>query len=274
MPFAWGYNTYGQIGDNSVISRSSPIQIGNLSWKSVAVGASHSLAIRSDNSMWGWGLNNNGGYIVAGRLDSWIQASAGWNFTVGLRSDYTLWAWGYNGYGQLGNNNTSTYYSPIQVVGGYSWTQVATGYNSTYAIRTDGTLWGWGIIAGVVTFGNSPVQVGNASNWAQVASTVGYSSSAAVGGTAAYAIDNNGYLFVWGYNGYGELGTNDTVNRTATQPVLQGNAKYSNVQGGWSYAMGIRTDGTLWAWGYNGWGQLGTKYHKRTAILTLQIGCL
>ena len=168
----------------------------------------------------------------------------------------SLWTWGYNNYyGILGTGNTINRSSPVQTIsGGTNWKQAATGRAVSTVIKTDGTLWTWGqnyqgqIGDNTTANKSSPVQtVAAGNNWKQV--TTGY----AVG-----AIKTDGTLWTWGYNIYGALGTNDTANRSSpVQTVAAGN-NWKQVSGGKTSIMAIKTDGTLWGWGFNNYGQLGT----------------
>jgi len=107
MLMMWGDNTYSQLGDNTTIKRSSPVQ-------TVTFGA------------------------------NWKQVACGWRTTAAIKADGTLWTWGQN-YAGLGDNTTNSYSSPVQTVAfGTNWKQVACGRYHTAAIKTDGTLWCWG----------------------------------------------------------------------------------------------------------------------------------
>jgi len=218
--WAWGYNNFGELGNGTVTLYSSPIQVGILTnWKQVSCGQQHTAAVKTNG---------------------------------------TLWTWGYNFYGQLGNNTTTIHYSsPIQIGSGTNWKQVACcgGGNYTAAIKTDGTLWAWGDNR----FGqlgnndpalvnqNSPVQVGTLTNWKQVA--CGYYH--------IEAIKTDGTLWAWGYNAYGQLG-NGTTGIFYSSPIQVGtDTNWKQVSCGNYMTAAIKTNGTLWTWGVNGFGQLG-----------------
>ncbi|OQP44645.1 hypothetical protein A4H97_09780 [Niastella yeongjuensis] len=69
-------------------------------------------------------------------------------------------------------------------------------------------------------------------------------------------IKNDGTLWAWGYNLYGELGNGTNTN--SSTPIQIGTAAdWASVAAGWTYSLGIKSDGTLWAWGDNSSGQLG-----------------
>jgi alpha-tubulin suppressor-like RCC1 family protein len=140
--YAWGDNSpFGELGDGTVVDKSSPVQIG--------------------------------------ALTSWYQVSAGGTHTASIKTDGTMWAWGSNSSGQLGSGTTVNKSSPVQIGALTNWAQVsAGGANHTASIKTDGTLWVWGQGAygklgdGTVVYKSSPVQVGALTNWAQASAGV------------------------------------------------------------------------------------------------------
>ena len=143
--------------------------------------------------------------------------------------------------------------TPTYVTAG--WKQVASGYNHTAAIKTDGTLWTWGwngygqLGDGTIINKSSPgTTAGSGTNWKQVA--CGYSETA--------AIKTDGTLWTWGYGSSGALGDGTTSSRTSPITTAGGGTNWKQVACGYKNATtAIKTDGTLWTWGYNNNGQLG-----------------
>jgi alpha-tubulin suppressor-like RCC1 family protein len=259
--WAWGFNNVGQLGDSTIISRSSPVQIGNPSytWNDIVAGLNFSVGLRGDNLLFTWGINTNGqlGDLNAGTSNrsspmqigtsSWVAVSAGGSHIIAIRSDKSLWAWGLNSLGQLGTNDFFTRSSPVQVSSS-SWSIISAGNTHTTAITTDGKLYTWGDnTAGTLGY-TTPAQ--------------SYYSWTSVAGNADYtvAIRNDGLLFAWGTNNFGQLGDNSTINRSS--PVQIGTSSWSIVSvnaptSGGGPVLAIRSDGTLWGWGYNATGALG-----------------
>ena len=149
----WGYNVYGELGDNTTTSRSSPIQTisGGTTWTQVDAGIYHTAAIKTDSTLWVCGLNGNGQLgdsTVAARLSpvqtitggtNWKQVATGAYHTVAIKTDGTLWNWGYNFYAQLGDSTRTHRSSPVQTIaGGTTWKQVSGGYYHATAIKEMG----------------------------------------------------------------------------------------------------------------------------------------
>ena len=267
--YAWGNNTFGQLGLSDTTNRSSPAQVGTLNyWTQVSCGYNYfSLALQSPGTLWSWGsnsfgqlgvntapTNNTSSPVRVGSLSNWLQIAAGNAHWLAIQSPGTLWSCGYNGYGQLGNNTTTNYSSPVQIGALNTWTQVAAGNYSSYAIQNTGTLWSWG----VNTYGqlgqsnttnySSPVQVGTLSTWTQISVN---STSA-----TALAIQSNGTLWSWGINNYGQIGNSNTVNQSSPAQIGTLSLWTRIANGGYS-SYAIQSNGTLWAWGLNSQGQLG-----------------
>ena len=126
--WAWGRNDKYQLGlGNTTQTKPSPTKVGSATnWKSVAAGWYHSLGVRSDGTLWAWGLNERGQLGLGdnatrniptqvGTATNWKAVSTGQYHSLGLSSDGTLWAWGYNLDGQLGLGDNVTRNSPTQV---------------------------------------------------------------------------------------------------------------------------------------------------------------
>ena len=263
--WSWGSNSSGgRLGQNDVIDRSSPVQIGALTtWSQIAVGENFSLAIKTDGALWSWGYNSSGqlgfntsGYarsspVQVGALTTWSQVAAGKNHSLAIKTDGTLWSWGAGSSGQLGHNNGSARYSPVQVGALTTWSKIAGGDQFSLAIKTDGTMWSWGYnSSGQLGLDDtyarsSPVQVGALTTWSQVAA-----------GTFSRAIKTNGTMWGWGKNNYGQLGINNVVSRSS--PVQVGAlTTWYQIAAGNEFNLAIKTDGTLWSWGSAGDGKLG-----------------
>ena len=287
--WSWGQNIFSQLGNNTTIFRSTPITTfaGGTNWKQVACGDSHTAAIKTDGTLWTWGLGSQGRLggneipiskntpvtTFAGGTN-WKQVACGANNTAAIKTDGTLWTWGNNNAGQLGDNTTTQRITPVTTfAGGTNWKQVAGGTSHTAAIKTDGTLWTWGINTGslgdnTIINRSTPVTTfAGGTNWKQVS----------CGGNHTAAIKTDGTLWVWGFNNFGQLGDNTTNSlypRSTPVTTFAGGTNWKQVAGGSAYTAAIKTDGTLWTWGQNTSGQLGdnTIINRSTPVTTFAGG--
>ena len=174
---------------------------------------------------------------------------------VSYPSGYELYAWGYAAYGQLGQNNTTEYSSPMQVPG--KWTVYKTSDQSnTHFYGKGGELWGVGSNGGGV-IGNNTGSVGRYSSPVQVPGT-NWSTISSYRFTPL-ATKTDGTLWSWGVYDKGQMGNNLAApnDNAYSSPVQIAGTTWTNATAGASSSMGLKTDGTLWAWGTNDYGELG-----------------
>jgi len=279
--YSWGDNDLGQVGDGSKFKRSSPVQVGtDTNWSQVSGGGQFNIALKSDGSLWSWGWNFVGGLgdnttldksspIQVGALTDWSQVSNAARQAMAIKNNGTLWSWGWNNYGQLGQNNRTDLSSPVQVGALTNWSQISCGQQESSAIKTDGTLWGWGrnlngqVGDSTIIARSSPVQIGVLTTWAQVSA----------GNFQTAAVKTDGTLWTWGINNSGILGLND-INTQRSSPVQVGAlTNWSQVSAGSESMAAIKTDGTLWSWGKNNYGQLGQN-NRTNRSSPVQVGAL
>lgn len=277
--WTWGTNGNGHLGTGTTTARSSPGSEagGGTTWAAVQIGSSHSLATKTDGTLWTWGNNSQGalGTGTSGvgtyRSSPGTTAGGGTNWTAtqfdnksisvsgsgsgnsaAIKTDGTLWIWGVGGNGYLGDGTAVDKSSPVTVAGGgTTWCAISLQSGGS-ALKTDGTLWTWGANAdgqlgdGTTTTRSSPVTVaGGGTTWC------------AVSGRAA--IKTDGTLWTWGRGQCGRLGDGTIACRSSPGTVAGGGTTWCLISaGGFSYSGAIKTDGTLWTWGYNNKGQLGT----------------
>ncbi|NCU42105.1 MAG: RCC1 repeat-containing protein, partial [Candidatus Moranbacteria bacterium] len=292
--WCWGDNQYGQLGDGSTEMRQGAVQVkgvGGVGYLSDIVeitrGSYHTCATKTDGTAYCWGRNDYGrlgdntqtqrltpvqvkGVGNVGFLENVAQISAGNQHTCSLKTDGTAYCWGYNQSGQLGDNTTTSRYTPIQVKGvdgvgfleNVSW--ISLGESHTCAMKTDGTAYCWGSNSSgqlgdnTTTSKSTPVQVlgvGGSGNLSGV-------SLISSGYRHACATKTDGTAYCWGYNQSGQLGDNTTTSRyTPIQVLGVGGSGFfsgaSQISTGSSHTCATKTDGTAYCWGSNGNGRLG-----------------
>ena len=283
--WAWGNNRSAQLGrPTSTVTSGTPARVsGVLGATAVGSGVSTNYALRSDRTVWAWG-DDSVGQLGRGRrgptanptptrvpgLTDVTAIAAGSFSALALRADGTVWAWGW-----LASTSgvpcawpSDCVFAPIRVRGLSGVTAIASGSLTAYALRSDGTVWSWGHnLSGELGNGSTaessvvPVRVTGLTNIRQLAA--GYQ--------AAFALRSDGTVWAWGNNQGGALGNGtycDTcLSRVPVQVSGMTNAKSIAAGGygtiGWyastyNTAYALRTDGTVWSWGDNESGQLGT----------------
>lgn len=227
--WAWGQNSFGQLGDNTTVNKNTPTQIGTATnWQSVSVGQNHSLAIKSNGTLWAWGQNYSGqlgdnttvNKIIPtqiGTATNWQKIDCNYTSSLGIKTDGTLWAWGSNANGQFGVANPSSSNVPIQIGTANDWQDISAGNGFSYAIKTNKTLWSTGI--------NDEGQLGNGTFSATnvlVFSQVGTSSDSekiVAGHNHVLNTNQDGFIRVTGKNNKGQLGDGTIIRRTSLTTI-------------------------------------------------------
>ena len=288
---SWGYNAFGQLGNNTTTNSAVPVNVVSLTNSNppttanltgitaVSVGGDHTLALKNDGTVYGWGFNafgqtgnnlvENGDPVArqvqtagptGAPLTNVTRVAAGGNHSLALING-VVWAWGFNGNGQLGNGTTTTSQTPLPVPALSGVTAIAAGGSHSLALDASGAVWAWGYNGfgqlgnNTITDSNVPVRVLSADGITPLAGI----KAIAAGGAFSVAIDGSDNVLVWGYNGFGQLGVNPTVLSSKSIPVqIAGiTGTVVAIAAGLDHVLALTGDGTIWAWGYNFYGQLG-----------------
>jgi alpha-tubulin suppressor-like RCC1 family protein len=266
----WGYNAYGQLGTGDLRSSTTPTPVlGLSSVRAVQAGLYHTVALREDGTVLTWGANNVGqlGDFRRGKsynlpipvrgLPKIIAISARDNHTVAVDADGYVWGWGDVAYG--------AYPEPVRLDPFWGNVKsVAAGADFNLALKQDGTVWAYGR--------NSYGQLGNGKRggfffltWEGASRVAGIDNVVAIaaGQSHALALRSDGSIWAWGSNQHGQGGF---AGGTSAVPRLVGGlpATVNGAAGVKSLAAGLYNsavlyaDGTVWTWGDNSAGQLGT----------------
>ncbi|MDQ0114055.1 RCC1 domain-containing protein [Paenibacillus harenae] len=252
--WAWGNNEYGVLGEDSYSIRLTPVQVQGLS-SIVSIDASgqHNLALKSDGTVWAWGLNN-AGQLGNGTttdhltyfhtpaqvrdLDSVTAVAAGDGLSLVLKSDGTVW--------QIQS-------TPVQVQGLDSVVSIAAGGGHSLAVKSDGALWVWGynyygqLGDGSTTDRDTPIQLQGLSSVAAIAADEWHS----------LALKSDGTVWAWGCIPKGGDCYEYEPDIRTTPFQVQDLSSAVGIAEGFEHSLAVKSDGTVWAWGENRFGQLG-----------------
>ncbi|QDS32558.1 RCC1 repeat- and reductase domain-containing protein [Brevibacillus brevis] len=276
--WATGYNTlWGHLGDGTADTKkqTTPVQILD-DVKFVAAGISiHSLAVKNDGTVWGWG-NNASGQLGSAReikavlsptqvpnLTNVKTVEAGGYFSVALKNDGTVWTLGENAGGVLGvpDSEVPKSYSPIQVETLSDISAISSGSYHTMALKSDGTVWTWGKnstgqigVSKDVQMTGVPVQVEGLSNVVAVSA----------GREFSLVLKDDGTVWGWGKNS--DLFGASVAGNTYAPVQIEGLENVTYIEAGTTHSFAKKSDGTVWAWGNNSSGSLGNGMKTSTGL--------
>lgn len=289
-----GIGTTDELVTNEYVqSVTTPTQVGTATnWISIAAGGTHSLAVKSDGSLYAWGENE------------WFNEI----YVLGTNGQYALIRTNFYGVLGLGNMALRSTNAPTRVGTDSDWVKVAAGDRRSFAIKKDGSLWAWGdngylwqwtgeptggyaYAYGRLGLGtnvistNVPTQVGTDNNWIDVSVSGGnlqtevlFKLGIPISGVnqQCLGLKSDGSLWTWGYNWNNIIIIPLTVRELPRIPVVPTRVGMDNdwvaIAAGSSHNLALKSDGSLWAWGANDYGQLGS--NNGASFNPVQVGSL
>lgn len=270
--WVWGRNITGQLGNPDIGQNILiPSQMGSeTNWIFISAGDEYSMAIKNNGTMWAWGDNvygqlgdntNGTGNIVTtpiqiGIDNDWAFISAGTTHTFAIKKNGTLWAFGQNNFGKLGDGTIVDKIIPTQIGTDSNWQTVEAGLKHSIALKNDNSLWTWG--------DNTDGQLGNGLNGASAGQSAPINIES---GSKFFKITRgqkhtivkraNGTLWSWGGNVSGQLGDNTFLAKASPIAVSSTIDTWDYISSRVSHCAALKSDGTLYMWGSNLFGQIG-----------------
>jgi alpha-tubulin suppressor-like RCC1 family protein len=276
--WACGDNSYGQLGDGTLIDKQTPVQLNTLSAITAIAGQDfHSLFLKDDGTVWATGQNvagalgigtniNSSTPTLIGTLNNVVAIAAGQSHSLFLKNDGTVWACGGNLYGELGDGTTNQSLIPIQVINLSGIVAIAAGKEHSLFLRNDGTVWGCGYNGagqlgdGTLISTSIPIQIPNFNNIEFIAT----------GDLHSVFLKSDKTVWACGDNSFGQLGDGSTVDKLTPIQILTLDS-VKGISSGEGHSLFLKENNTYWACGWNASGQLGdgTTTNRTTPVQIL-----
>lgn len=291
---AWGTNDEGQLGNGPMGATGelgrypkpsiTPVQVTGLKdIIQIEAGAKHAVALRKDGTVWAWGTRDEGaigdgppktlrpvmaiGPTQVPGLQGITQIAAARHHNLALRTDGKVMAWGHNRDGQLGNGTRENGWLPAEVTGLGKVVAIAAGVASfagnsfSGAVRDDGTVWTWGSgVSGVMGNGTrnpSPDDPGGRNLLPQQVPGLANVKALSLGSGHAAALLRDGTLRMWGSDAFGQIGAGTSAGYYPKPVMPKGLTNVASVYMASSRSFAVRTNGSVWMWGFGSSGGQG-----------------
>lgn len=293
--YCWGDNEFGELGDGTRTSHSSPkVVSGTLRFVQVSAGAYHTCAVTADNRAYCWGLNENGQVgggtagedpltptaVAGGRR--FVRIRAGTYHTCGVNNYDVGFCWGKSAFGELGAG-TNFGITPIRVAGGLSFRSVIAGGGFTCGVTTGdkGYCWGYNLDGalgdGTRTNRSKPVAIAGGLSFRSVIAGGGLIDDAQgeqVDETHTCGLTTANLAYCWGQNSNGELGIGTFTGGVPRPSAVHGGLHFGQVIAGYYHSCGVTTTKLAYCWGLGSNGQLGDGSGTQRAVPTKVAGGL
>jgi alpha-tubulin suppressor-like RCC1 family protein len=268
--YCWGYNGYGQLGNNSTGNTDVAVAVsGGLTFTSISAGGYHTCGVVG-TAIYCWGYDGYGQLgddanltdkhvptLVAGGL-SWASVSPGFYQTCALTTGGSAYCWGRDAYGQLGNDvNLTNQPTPVVVAGGKTWVSISSAYYQTCGVDAAGAGFCWGRNGNGMLGADTALYARNSNQPTPVPVFGGLSfSTIGTGWGHSCGLTTTGSAYCWGANYEGELGDGTTVQDNPLRVAVAGGLTFDALSIGGYHTCG-RVGSAVWCWGANWDGELG-----------------
>ncbi len=266
---AWGRDNAGQLGNDLALEdKPKPVSVSGLTnIIAISAGYAHSLALKSNGTVYAWGDDADGQLgddpvlleqpvpVLVSGVNNVVAIAAGGSHSLALKSDGTVLAWGNDASGQLGNDaafgNKRTAEAVSDATGIVA---VSAGASHSLALKSDGTLLSWG--------SDENGELGNDPALAKQPTPVvvrGSSGIIAMAGGRGHsiALKSDGTMLAWGNDQYGQLGDDTALDSQATPKAVAVAEGVVAIAAGNRHSLALKQNGTMLAWGADLNGELG-----------------
>ncbi len=268
--WCWGRGTEGQLGNTQFLSAKAAVQVvvpNGLTFSQIQTGGNHSCALDQNGDAWCWGEGFHGQLgnadvdhkwsapqpVVMPTGRSFVAISLGYFVTCALDDQGDAWCWGAGNSGEIGNDSTDDVDVPtaVSMPANVQFVKIDVGSEEVYALDTQGGGWSWG--------NPYPCGSGPQTHPFALAMPAGRTyQDIRVGGSHACALDDLGAAWCWGSDQWGQLGDGSGGGSCLYTAVTMPTASFDRIVSGSQFSCGLAPDGTVYCWGRNESGQLGT----------------
>lgn len=273
--WAWGYNADGQVGDGSSVSRNTPRQVTSVKGpaKAVAAGASHSLALQEDGTLWAWGGNSDGqlgngsttkskSAVAVSGLAGITQVRAGAYHSLAIDGSGAVWSWGAGTYGQLGQGASQSRSTAGVISGLTGAVSVAGGEGHTLVALDNGTVYAFGrnsngqLGTGDTTSTLLPILIPELAGVTVVSAGAQHSLAITAVGAESWGANWEGQLGVPSLDGCDPSSPSELT--CVKQPTeIPGLSDLRDVGAGYVFSIALSFQDVIYTWGSNAQSQLG-----------------
>lgn len=264
--WSWGHNSEGQLNDGSNVNRLTAMMPGIADgFIASSSGTFHTLLLKKDGTVWAWGADDYGQLGDGGGISKFVPVQvkgvydcvavcAGSRHSLALKRNGQVWAWGSNTGSQLGVGSTAPQVTIPRFIPYLDNVKaLRAGLYHNLAIRNDGSVWGWG----ANSFGELGLGHNNVPTYPVPVPALSGMTDIACGGGFSVGLKSNGSVWSWGLNQLGQLGNGSGATVQTTPNLISGLNSITAIACGGDHALALRSDGTVRAWGYNAYGQVG-----------------